>query len=96
MAERSPGSPCGPSAAPGDGADDASGGEGGGGAGVNATFSAFLHGEDFFGLARPSGAFGVTSARHKERRTGSAVLAEASRGPEEGEPLRGSDWRRPV
>jgi hypothetical protein len=53
--------------APGDGADDAGGGEGGGGAGVNATVSASLHGEDFFGLARPSGGFGVTSARHKER-----------------------------
>jgi hypothetical protein len=53
--------------APRDGADDVGGGEGGGGTAAIASVSASLHGFDFFGLARPSGGFGVTSARHDER-----------------------------
>ena len=53
--------------APGDGEGDAGGGERGGGAATNATVSASLHDVDFFGLARPSGGFGVTSLRHEDR-----------------------------
>ena len=52
----------------GEGAEDAEGGEGDGDTAVFAAVPASLslHGLDFFGLAMPSGGFGVTSARHFE------------------------------